>query len=84
MAVIKTTVAGDRNDTVMLQRGLEDSPAKVEVRVQSSQMTIAVNGEVKASRNLSFWTFPNYWKAGIYPQAHAGIAEVVFYRLDAD
>jgi hypothetical protein len=43
-----------------------------------------VDGAVKLSRSLAFWTFANYFKAGCYPQATQGTVDVLFRKLKAE
>lgn len=83
VAIIKTNPEGTKNDTVVLKKGLGSESAKVEVAVKSSQLTIRVNGEEKVSRDLAFWKFLNYFKAGCYPQSKSGTADVMFRTLTA-
>ncbi len=42
-----------------------------------------MDNERKLSRDLAYWKFPNYFKAGCYPQATKGTVEVVFRKLTA-
>jgi hypothetical protein len=84
VAVIKTTNDGDKNETVVLKKGLGSSSVKVEVSVESKQLRITVNDQVKVNHSLSFWKFLNYWKAGCYPQAANGTVDVMFRKLTAN
>jgi hypothetical protein len=84
IAVIKTTNDGDKNDTVLLKKGLGSGWAKVEVSVKSKQLKITVDDQEKVSRSLAFWKYPNYFKAGCYPQATNGTVEVRFRKLIAN
>jgi Alginate lyase len=84
VAVIKTTSDGDKNETVLLKKGLGSSSVKVEVSVKSKQLKITVNDQVMVNRSLSFWKFFNYWKAGCYPQATNGTVDVMFRKLTAN
>jgi hypothetical protein len=84
VAVIKTTNDGDKNETVVLTKGLGSSSVKVEVSVKSKQLKITVNDQVRVNRSLSFWKFLNYWKAGCYPQAAIGTVDVMFRKLTAN
>jgi hypothetical protein len=54
---------------------------KIDVRVEGGELSIAVDGEEKVRRNLGFWKYLNYFKAGCYPQATQGVAHVVFRHL---
>jgi hypothetical protein len=84
VAVIKTTNDGDKNDTVILKKGLGSGWARVEVSVKSKQLRITVEDQEKVNRSLTFWKHPNYFKAGCYPQATNGTAEVRFRKLTAN
>jgi len=44
-------------------------------------MTISVNDEEKLHREVGYWKFSNYFKAGCYPQATEGKVKVVFRKL---
>jgi hypothetical protein len=83
VAVIQTGNGRRDNDTVVLKKQLGAEPVKIDVVVKSEQLTIRVNGEEKVSRSLAFWKFPNYFKAGCYPQATEGTAQVMFRSLTA-
>ena len=52
-------------------------------RGKSKQLTISVNGQQKLSRNLAYWKFSNYFKAGCYPQTTEGTVDVMFRKLIA-
>ncbi len=84
VAVIKTTPDGDKNDSVTLKKGVGTSFVKVEVIVKGGQLKIAVDHQEKVNRSLSFWPFPNYFKAGCYPQATEGTVEVMFRSLSVE
>ena len=84
VAVIKTTNDGDKNDTMILKKALGTDYAKLDVRVNSGQLQIWVNDQKKLDRNLAFWKFLNYFKAGSYPQATQGTVDVIFRKLSAN
>ncbi len=84
VAVIKTTNDGDKNDTVVLKKALGSGWAKLEVSVKSKQLKITVDDQEKVNRSLAFWKYPNYFKAGCYPQATNGTVEVRFRKLTAN
>ena len=84
VAVIKTTQDGDKNDTLILKKGVRESFVKVDVSVHAGQLKIAVDHQEKVNRSLSFWAFPNYFKTGCYPQAKEGTVEVIFRKLNAE
>jgi len=52
--------------------------------VKSGQLHISVDGQEKLVRDLSYWKFSNYFKAGLYPQATTGTAQVFFRSLKAE
>jgi hypothetical protein len=52
--------------------------------VKSGQLRISVDGQEKLVRDLSYWKFSNYFKAGLYPQATQGTAQVFFRNLTAE
>jgi hypothetical protein len=81
VAVIKTNSEGDEGETVPLLKGLGSEYAKVEVTVKSKMLKITVNGAPKLERNLSFWKYMNYFKAGCYPQSNEGTVDVMFRKL---
>ncbi len=83
VAVLKTTLDGDKNDTIELKKKLGQNPVKLEVAVGNSRLKITVNGTEKVNRSLTYWTYPNYFKAGAYPQSTSGVAEVFFRSLTA-
>lgn len=83
-ALLKTTSRNEKNtpeEKILLRAALGESYVKIDVRVESGELSIAVDGEEKVRRNLGFWKFLNYFKAGCYPQATQGIAHVVFRHL---
>jgi Alginate lyase len=83
VAFIKTNSGGDEGESVSLKKQLGSQWVKVEVTVRSQQLVIRVNGVEKLNRSLTFWKFPNYFKAGCYPQATSGTADVFFRKLEA-
>jgi hypothetical protein len=84
VAVLKTSGEGDQGETIPLLKGLGDQYVKVEITVKTKQLKIMVNGEEKLSRDLSFWKYMNYFKAGCYPQSTAGKVDVMFRKLSAN
>lgn len=51
-----------------------------DVIVEEGNLIININGVEKARWDVSFWTFPSYWKAGVYLQDD-GEATVYFDEL---
>ncbi|MBB3207308.1 hypothetical protein FHS27_003129 [Rhodopirellula rubra] len=53
----------------------------VEIRVQKSRMTVAINGQTKVDMDVSYWNgLNNYFKAGVYNQNN-GRSKVEFESL---
>ncbi len=84
VAVLKTDNSGDKNETVVLRKSLGTQSVKVEVSVRARQLKITVDHQPKVTRSLAYWKFPNYFKAGCYPQATQGNAEVFFKKLTTE
>lgn len=85
-AIIKTTGQSGKSspvEKILLRESLGESFVKIDVRVAGGQMAVSVDGEEKVRRDLGFWKFLNYFKAGCYPQATEGLADVTFRRLTA-
>jgi len=83
-AMLKTTSQNEKNSTeekILLREGLGGDFVKIDVVVEGGQLSILIDGEEKVRRDLGFWKFLNYFKAGCYPQATQGIADVVFRQL---
>jgi hypothetical protein len=83
VAVIQTGNGRRDNETVVLKKGLGTEPVRIDVVVEGEQLKISVNNKELVSRSLAFWKYPNYFKAGCYPQAVEGTAEVMFRKLSA-
>ena len=81
-AMIKPDNEGERTDSVLLKKGVGANWVKVEITVKKSQLVITVDGQQKLSHSLAYWKYPNYFKAGCYPQATQGTAEVFFRKLN--
>ena len=82
-AIIKTTPERQPEDKVLLVKGLGTSWVKIDVLVEAAQLKISINGVEKVSHALPYWKFMNYFKAGCYPQAVEGTADVMFRKLTA-
>lgn len=83
-AIIKTTGQSEKNspvEKVLLRKGLGGAFAKIDVQVSEGQLSVDIDGAEKVRRALGFWGFLNYFKAGCYPQATDGVADVTFRRL---
>ena len=80
-AMIKPDNEGDRTDSILLKKGVGANWSKVEITVKKSQLVIIVDNQQKLTHSLAYWKYPNYFKAGCYPQATQGTAEIFFRRL---
>jgi len=83
-AALKPDSSGDNTDMVLLKAGVKEGYFKVAIVVKNGQLRIAVDGQEKLVRDLSYWKFSNYFKAGLYPQATQGTAQVFFRKLKAE
>jgi hypothetical protein len=82
-AALKSDAAGDKTDMVLLKPGVKTGYVKVDIVVKDRQLRVLVDGQEKLARDLSFWKFSNYFKAGCYPQATQGTAQIFFRSLEA-
>ena len=80
----KPMPAGEKTDKVLLKPGVKTSYFKVAIVVKGGQLHVSVDGQEKLVRDLSYWKFSNYFKAGLYPQATQGTAQVFFRKLKAE
>lgn len=83
-AAVKAENSGDKTDMVLLKSGVKAGYVKVAIVVKGGQLHIAVDGQEKLVRDLSYWKFSNYFKAGLYPQATKGDAQVYFRSLKVE
>jgi len=83
-AAVKAENSGDKTDMVLLKPGVKTGYVKVAIVVKGAQLHIAVDGQEKLVRDLSYWKFSNYFKAGLYPQATKGSAQVYFRSLKVE
>ena len=81
VAMIKPDNEGERTDSIPLKKGVGANWFKVEIAVKSRSLVISVDGQQKCNHPLAYWKFPNYFKAGCYPQATQGTADVFFKKL---
>ena len=84
VAMIKTDNDGEQTENVPLKKGLGTNWVKVEIAVKNKQLKITVDGSIKLARSLAFWKYPNYFKAGAYPQATKGTVDVFFRKLKVE
>ena len=80
-AMIKPDNDGERTDSVVLKKGVGANWFKVAITVKNGALTVTVDGQQKLTRSLAYWKFPNYFKAGCYPQAVKGTADIFFRKL---
>jgi hypothetical protein len=81
VAVVQTGSERGQNTPTTLKKGLRDGWANVEIVVEQKRLIIHLDGRRALERDLAFWPYPNYFKAGCYPQATKGDALVAFRRL---
>ena len=81
VAMIKPDNEGERTDSIPLKKGVGANWFKVEIAVKSRQLIISVDGQQKCVHSLAYWKYPNYFKAGCYPQAVQGTADIFFRKL---
>lgn len=80
-AVVKRSADGRETDAVPLKRGIGSGFFKVTVTVREGVLVVLVDGKEHLRRDVTFWKFDNYFKAGCYPQALQGSVQVVFREL---
>jgi len=51
-----------------------------DIRISNGTMTIKINGSTKVNKNVSYWNYPSYWKAGVYNQ-NSGGTRIYFNEL---
>ncbi len=81
-AAIKTDVRGVNTTHV----DLGQAPADYfdwDVLLENGDLIINIEGVEKVRKDVSFWTFPSYWKAGVYLQ-NDGEATAYFDKLFLD
>ncbi len=81
-AAIKTDVVGVNTTHVDLGLALTDY-FDWEVLLVNGELIINIEGVEMAREDVSFWSFPSYWKAGVYLQ-NDGEATVYFDKLYLD
>jgi hypothetical protein len=84
VAMIKTDNDGEETENFPLKKKVGTDWVKVEVSVKNRALKVTVDGAVKLSRSLAFWKYPNYFKAGAYPQATKGTVDVIFRKLKVE
>jgi hypothetical protein len=81
VAFIKTDNSGEKTDSVVLKKNLTGRYFSYKIEVQKGTMKITVDNDLKITRDLNFWKFNNYFKAGCYPQAVKGNVKVYYRKL---
>lgn len=84
VAFIKTDSSGTNTESIVLEPNLGTKTFSCVVKVQNKRLVILLNGSQKVARNVSFWPYDNYFKAGCYPQANLGTATVLFSKLSVN
>jgi len=51
-----------------------------DISIQNRRLIVRINGSKKVDRSVSYWTFPSYWKAGVYNQ-NSGGTRIYFNEL---
>lgn len=83
-ALVKTEASGDATESVLLKRDVKTGFEKIGVAVKQGRLTVSVNGQEKLARDIRYWKFRNYFKAGCYPQATQGTVRVTFRKLSVE
>ena len=83
-AMLKPTISGDKTESVPLKRDVKSSWVKVGITVAGSQLVITVDGKEKLRRDVAYWKYSNYFKAGLYPQATSGTVDAYFRELKVE
>ncbi len=84
VAALMTDSSGKKNEMITLVKQLGARFVKVEIVVGKGQLTVTVDGQPKLTRSLAYWPHGNYFKAGCYPQATQGTADIFFRSLHAE
>ena len=80
-AFIKKDNFGDQTEKVELASNIGNRDFNCRIRLENSELIIMVNKQERIRRNMAFWKYSNYFKAGCYPQAHRGAVTVAFSSL---
>lgn len=82
-AFIKTNNSGDDTDSIILASNVAAQEFSCAITVHNGRLLVSANGIKKIDRDISFWQYANYFKAGCYPQSHSGTVTVMFSHLSA-
>lgn len=83
-AWIKTDNSGRNTDSIVLNSDLGAKQFSCAIAVRKQRLIISTNGIEKVNRDISFWQYANYFKAGCYPQSHDGTVTVMFSNLSVN
>lgn len=72
---------GNKTESVLLNKGINERKFTCSITVKDKHIIIAVNGKEKLNRDISFWKYKNYFKAGCYPKSHNGTVLVMLNDL---
>lgn len=66
---------------ILLASKIDRQLFKCLIEVNKGYLTIKVNDEEKLARDVSYWKYKSYFKAGCYPQSRNGEVKVMFKEL---
>ena len=81
IAFIKRDNSGEKTESFVLRKKVSPEYFSYRIEVTRGILKISVNGDLKISKDLSYWKYKCYFKAGCYPQAAKGIVQVYYKRL---
>ena len=71
-AFFKSDNSGVKTDKQLLQANVGNQYFKTEIQIEASKLSIKVNGKECFKKDVSYWTYLNYFKIGCYPQQNTG------------
>jgi hypothetical protein len=80
-AWVKTDAAGEHTERIALGPPPGERAFDCRIAIDDGVLSVAYDGAPPIQRDLRFWPYDNYFKAGLYPQAHQGQATAWFTRL---
>lgn len=80
-AFIKTDNSDRDTERVVLATNVRTNVFRCTIDVDRGRLVIRTNGSKKVDRDVSYWQYANYFKAGCYPQSHQGAITVKFNDL---
>ncbi len=83
-AFLKADAEGVRTEKILLAPGAGRSWFRCSLAVNSGGLAVDVDGVRRLTRDVSYWPYLNYFKAGAYPQANEGSVEVTLRSLAAN